>query len=67
MKTKSQAQRILEYLQLGNGITPLEALNLFGCFRLSARIADIKKQGYPVVTEVVSVNSKRVARYHLDN
>lgn len=65
MKTKSQAQRILEYLQLGNGITPLEALNLFGCFRLSARIADIKKQGYPVVTEVVSVNSKRVARYHL--
>jgi hypothetical protein len=65
MKAKSQAQRILEYLQLGNGITPLEALNLFGCFRLSARIADIKKQGYPVVTEVVSVNSKRVARYHL--
>lgn len=65
MKTKSQAQRILEYLQLGNGITPLEALNLFGCFRLSARIADIKKQGYPVVSEVVSVNSKRVARYHL--
>lgn len=43
MKTiQSQAKRILEYLKEGNGITPMDALDLFGCFRLGARIADIK-------------------------
>lgn len=66
MTTQSQASRILEYLKAGNGITPIEALNLFGCFRLSARIADIKKMGYEIVTELVKVgDNKRTACYHL--
>ena len=47
MKTLiSQANAILKHLQDGNGITPMDALNLCGCFRLSARIADLKKMGY---------------------
>lgn len=67
MKTiESQASRILKYMQEGNGITPIEALNLFGCFRLGARISDIKKMGYDIVTERVKVDGgKYVARYHL--
>lgn len=67
MKTiQSQAKRILEYLKAGNGITPMDALDLFGCFRLGARIADIKKMGYDIVTERVKVEGgKYVARYHL--
>lgn len=67
MKTlHSQANAILEYLQDGNGITPMDALNLCGCFRLSARIADLKKRGYDIVTEKVKVDGgKYVARYHL--
>lgn len=67
MKTiQSQASRILKYMQEGNGITPIEALNLFGCFRLGARISDIKKMGYDIVTERVKVDGgKYVARYHL--
>lgn len=67
MKTiQSQAKRILEYLKDGNGITPMDALDLFGCFRLGARIADIKKMGYDIVTERVKVEGgKYVARYHL--
>ena len=53
-------------MQEGNGITPIEALNLFGCFRLGARISDIKKMGYDIVTERVKVDGgKYVARYHL--
>lgn len=38
----SQKARILEYMKQGHSISPIEALNLFGCFRLGARIADIK-------------------------
>ena len=67
MKTiLSQANAILQYLQDGNGITPMDALNLCGCFRLSARIADLKKRGYDIVTEKVKVDGGQyVARYHL--
>lgn len=66
MTNQSQCKRILAYMQEGNAITPIEALNLFGCFRLGARISDIKKLGYQIVTEMVSVgDGKRVARYHL--
>lgn len=47
MKTiVSQTRAILAYMKAGNGITPMDALNLCGCFRLSARIAEIKKLGY---------------------
>ena len=64
--SRSQTDRILDYLLTGKSITPLEALDLFGCFRLGARIADIKGRGYLVYSEFVTVgNGKKVKRYHL--
>jgi hypothetical protein len=63
---QSQTNAILAYMKAGNGITPIEALNLCGCFRLSARIADLKKRGYAIMTEKVKVDGgKYVARYSL--
>lgn len=64
-QTTSQAQQIRRYLERGNKITPLEALNLFGCFRLSARIHDIKESGCNVNTEIIDVNGKKVAQYSI--
>lgn len=62
----SQNARILAYLLEGNAITPLEALELFGSFRLGARIADIKADGYDVKSEYVKLpNGKQVKKYHL--
>ena len=62
----SQTQRILAWMRQGNSITPLEALQRFNCFRLGARISDIKKMGYIVYSEFVSTPSeKKVKRYHL--
>lgn len=62
----SQANAILKHMQDGNGITPMDALDLSGCFRLSARIADLKKRGYDIVSEKVKVEGgKYVACYHL--
>lgn len=62
----SQTDRILEHMLAGNSITPLEALNKFGCLRLGARIADIKARGYLVYSEFVTTASeKKVKRYYM--
>ena len=70
---QSQNQKILQYLKKHpKGITPLEALNLCGCLRLSARIFDLKEAGNNIYTsweEVVTDEgtTKRFARYILHN
>ena len=48
-----QTQKLLHYMEAGNGITGIEALTLFGCMRLPARIADLKKAGVPIIDEWV--------------
>ena len=65
MKPESQNALIKGWLLNGYSITPMEALNLFGCFRLSARIANLRDEGLAVVTDMVTINDKRVARYYL--
>lgn len=63
---QSQCDAILQHLKQGHKITPIDALNLFGCFRLGARLADLKKRGYAIISERVKVASgKIVAQYHL--
>lgn len=47
---KTQSEQIAKHLESGKSITPIEALNKFGCFRLGARIFDLKKQGYDIIT-----------------
>lgn len=66
MKTESQNALIKGWLLNGKSITALDALNMFGCFRLSARIANLKDQGMDIVTDMVNINDKRIARYTLN-
>ena len=66
---KSQCVRILAHLRVAP-ITPLEALKYAGCWRLGARIWELREAGHRIDTEIVSVwNSrgerKRVAKYRL--
>lgn len=63
----NQKEQILSYLKAGNSITPLEALQKFGCFRLGARIWELKKDGYPVEVKTVydKVKDKHYASYFL--
>ena len=64
--SRSQTDLILDWMLAGNTITPLEALEKFKCFRLGARIADIKARGYLVYSEFVTTPSeKKVKQYHL--
>ena len=62
----SQADQILEYLKAGNKITPLEALNMFQCFRLGGRIYDLKKLGHDIEKKMIEMPSgKHVAQYFI--
>ena len=63
---KPQEERILEYLQGGGELTSLEALNLFGCFRLASRISSLKQQGHNILSETITLeNGKRVSKYFM--
>jgi hypothetical protein len=65
MRTDSQNALIKGWLMNGRSLTTLEALNMFGCFRLAARISNLRTQGMDIHTEIVEINDKRVARYSL--
>lgn len=44
----TQNDRVLDYLQTHPFITPIEALNELGIFRLGARAFDLRKSGHPI-------------------
>lgn len=47
-----QEQRVLNYMQEFGGITSLEAFRDLGITRLSAKIFNLKKQGYVINSEM---------------
>lgn len=60
----TQLEKIKQHLLKGNSLTPLEALGVFGCFRLAARIEELRKQGMTIDTEVrKDAAGKKYARY----
>jgi len=62
----SQNAKILNWLENGNKITSLEALQLFGCFRLASRVHDLRERGHNIMKEmIIQPNGKRVAQYSL--
>jgi len=62
---KTQKQQILAYLEKGKAITPIQALSKFGCFRLSARISDLRNDGLNIATEYVTIKGKTFASYSI--
>lgn len=64
-KPNSQYQRILIALLGGDKLTPLDALRRFGCFRLGARVWEMKRRGWPVQAERITQNGKSYASYYI--
>ena len=50
----TQCERILRHLQDYGSITQAEAVAEYGCYRLGARIWDLKAQGIPIKSETVT-------------
>ncbi len=62
---QTQSQWILAKLKQGP-VTAMDALDGCGCFRLAARIADLRQAGYYIETENRTLaNNKTIAVYHL--
>lgn len=61
----SQEKAILAHLRKGKTLTPLEALNKFSCFRLGARIFELKQAGHAIRSRMVKKGQKWVAEYSM--
>ena len=62
----SQSNEILAALKHGDRLTPLDALNRFGCMRLAARISDLKGKGHTIYTRTIKDGKKSYAEYWMD-
>lgn len=66
----TQNSMILDYLERNGSITQAEAISQFGCYRLGARIWELKERGYKIIRHMEDgVNrygaKTRYARYSL--
>ena len=69
-KRLTQANRVYEYMELNGSITSMQAFSDLRVTRLSARIADLKKEGKKIgSTTETNVNeygeTSRYARYFI--
>ena len=66
MAMETQTTRILAHLKSGKTITPAEAQEKYGCYRLGARIYDLKQEGHQIHTDRVdSGQGTKFAQYSL--
>jgi hypothetical protein len=62
----SQNSDILNHLKTVGPLTALDALDLFGCFRLASRINDLRQAGNDIETADITLpNGKTIAQYSL--
>ena len=66
----SQNDMILDYLRQNGSITQAEAISQFGCYRLGARIWELKQRGHKIIKVMEASRNRfgiltRYARYAL--
>jgi hypothetical protein len=66
MNTDSQRIKIQRWLATGANLTPLMALQKFGCMSLSQRIGELRRQRWPILTTMVKRGRSRFASYRID-
>lgn len=69
MSIDSQVRMVLEHLIRCGSITQMEAVEEYGCYRLSARCKDLRDKGIGITTIMVENlhNSGHHAKYLLDD
>lgn len=62
----SQCKMILAWLEKGYSLTQMQALKMFGCFRLASRVNDLRNRGYNIGKRKIKTDTgKYVADYFL--
>jgi hypothetical protein len=59
----STTKKIEAWLSRGYKLTPLQALEKWGCMRLGARIYELRKGGMDIRTMPITRNGKTFAQY----
>lgn len=66
MTTRTQRDKVREWLESGWELTPLDALDRMGCFRLGARIYELRAEGLDIEKRMVKTpGGAVVAAYRL--
>lgn len=64
---ESQRQQILAFLQKGNTITHRKAEALFQCTRLAARLHELRRMEYDIISKWTSTpTNKKIKEYSLN-
>ena len=58
----SQNDQIISHLKRFGSITPMVALRDYGCFRLAARVMELREH-YEIDTVMIERDNKRYAKY----
>jgi hypothetical protein len=58
----TQDEEVLQYFALGYTLTQKDAIEIFGCYRLSAVVHRLKESGY----QIENISNKRYAIYKLN-
>lgn len=61
----NQRERILGWMRNRGSISALEAMTELGCFRLAARIKELRDKGHHIETELEEHSGGSHARYKL--
>jgi hypothetical protein len=56
---------ILDHLKKHKCIMPMEALNLYGVYRLASRINDLRADGHNIDTQMQYLQAVKFAKYVL--
>lgn len=70
--TGTQYDNVLRHLLLFGPVTPLEALHNYGCFRLAAIVCDLRKAGWDIKTDNITIRTQysmgqtTFAKYSID-
>lgn len=54
----TQCERVLQYMQDFGSINPMQALGDLGCYRLGARIYDLRQGGHHITRRMVSAKNR---------
>jgi hypothetical protein len=63
----TQCDMVLAALKAGETVTPITALAWFGCFRLAARINDLRRRGHRICRVDIRSGRKRYAGYTMED
>ena len=61
----TQLQTLRTHLKEKKSIAPLQALNQYGIYRLSARINELRNEGMDIKTTLINAGPVKYAKYYL--